>query len=187
MGFFSDTIGFLDENSSLGASGLIRAIAFIVLGASGTYLLLPHAHGHVKPARAPTWPARRMPWQASPWACSCRCSVKAGPIEVATGFFFYPMAALALIGAVLTITSKNPIHSALVVRLGGPGHVGPVPASRGAQFLAAGTVIVYAGAIIVTFLFVIMLAQMEGRATYDRIRPRAVHWPRSAASCSCSA
>jgi NADH-quinone oxidoreductase subunit J len=38
----------------------------------------------------------------------------------------------------------------------------------GAQFLAAGTVIVYAGAIIVTFLFVIMLAQMEGKAVYDR-------------------
>ena len=38
----------------------------------------------------------------------------------------------------------------------------------GAQFLAAGTVIVYAGAIIVTFLFVIMLAQMEGKALYDR-------------------
>jgi NADH-quinone oxidoreductase subunit J len=38
----------------------------------------------------------------------------------------------------------------------------------GAQFLAAGTVIVYAGAIIVTFLFVIMLAQVEGKAVYDR-------------------
>ena len=38
----------------------------------------------------------------------------------------------------------------------------------GAPFLAAGTVIVYAGAIIVTFLFVIMLAQMEGKAAYDR-------------------
>ena len=38
----------------------------------------------------------------------------------------------------------------------------------GASFLAAGTIIVYAGAIIVTFLFVIMLAQMEGKAPYDR-------------------
>jgi NADH-quinone oxidoreductase subunit J len=38
----------------------------------------------------------------------------------------------------------------------------------GAQFLAAGTVIVYAGAIIVTFLFVIMLAQSHGQAVYDR-------------------
>jgi NADH-quinone oxidoreductase subunit J len=37
-----------------------------------------------------------------------------------------------------------------------------------APFLAAGTIIVYAGAIIVTFLFVIMLAQMEGKALYDR-------------------
>ena len=40
------------------------------------------------------------------------------------------------------------------------------------QFLAAGTVIVYAGAIIVTFLFVIMLAQMEGKAAVRPRRPR---------------
>ncbi len=38
-----------------------------------------------------------------------------------------------------------------------------------AQFLGAATIVVYAGAIIVTFLFVIMLAQPEGHATYDRI------------------
>jgi len=40
---------------------------------------------------------------------------------------------------------------------------------EGAPFLAAGTLIVYAGAIIVTFLFVIMLAQSEGQAVYDRL------------------
>ena len=40
---------------------------------------------------------------------------------------------------------------------------------NGAQFLGAATIVVYAGAIIVTFLFVIMLAQPEGDATYDRI------------------
>jgi NADH-quinone oxidoreductase subunit J len=39
----------------------------------------------------------------------------------------------------------------------------------GAQFLAVATVAVYAGAILVTFLFVLMLAQPEGRATYDRV------------------
>ena len=69
--------------------------------------------------------------------------------------------------ALLTVTSRNPIYSALwfaSVVLSTAG----LFLLAGAQFLAAGTVIVYAGAIIVTFLFVIMLAQMEGKAAYDR-------------------
>jgi NADH-quinone oxidoreductase subunit J len=37
-----------------------------------------------------------------------------------------------------------------------------------APFLAAATIIVYAGAVIVTFLFVIMLAQQSGAAGYDQ-------------------
>jgi NADH-quinone oxidoreductase subunit J len=40
-----------------------------------------------------------------------------------------------------------------------------------APFLAAATIIVYAGAIIVTFMFVIMLAQQGGATAYDQ-RPR---------------
>ncbi|MFP6604257.1 MAG: NADH-quinone oxidoreductase subunit J, partial [Pirellulaceae bacterium] len=50
---------------------------------------------------------------------------------------------------------------------------------QGAQFLAIATIIVYAGAIVVTFLFVIMLAQPEGRASYDR-----VSWARSSKTAS---
>ncbi len=72
-----------------------------------------------------------------------------------------------MIGALLTVTSRNPIYSALwfaSVVLSTSG----LFLLAGAPFLAAGTVIVYAGAIIVTFLFVIMLAQMEGKALYDR-------------------
>jgi NADH-quinone oxidoreductase subunit J len=38
----------------------------------------------------------------------------------------------------------------------------------GAAFISAATVIVYAGAIIVTFLFVIMLARQSGSSVYDR-------------------
>ncbi len=67
----------------------------------------------------------------------------------------------------MTVTSRNPIYSALwfaSVVLSTAG----LFLLAGASFLAAGTVIVYAGAIIVTFLFVIMLAQMEGKALYDR-------------------
>jgi NADH-quinone oxidoreductase subunit J len=38
---------------------------------------------------------------------------------------------------------------------------------QGAAFISAATIIVYAGAIIVTFLFVIMLARQGGKAVYD--------------------
>ncbi len=40
---------------------------------------------------------------------------------------------------------------------------------QGAQFLGVATIVVYAGAILVTFLFVLMLAQPEGDAYYDRV------------------
>jgi NADH-quinone oxidoreductase subunit J len=38
----------------------------------------------------------------------------------------------------------------------------------GAEFLAVATLVVYAGAILVTFLFVLMLSQPEGHTSYDR-------------------
>ena len=40
---------------------------------------------------------------------------------------------------------------------------------NGAQFLGVATIAVYAGAIVVTFLFVLMLAQPEGHSFYDRV------------------
>jgi NADH-quinone oxidoreductase subunit J len=39
----------------------------------------------------------------------------------------------------------------------------------GAQFLGVATIVVYAGAILVMFLFVLMLAQPSGLAPYDRV------------------
>jgi NADH-quinone oxidoreductase subunit J len=39
----------------------------------------------------------------------------------------------------------------------------------GAQFLGVATIVVYAGAILVMFLFVLMLAQPAGLAPYDRV------------------
>jgi NADH-quinone oxidoreductase subunit J len=74
---------------------------------------------------------------------------------------------VAAIGAaVLMITNHNPVYAALwfaVVTLSVCG----LFLLQSAPFLAAATVIVYAGAIIVTFLFVIMLAQQSGAAIYD--------------------
>ena len=141
---------------------VVLAIVVIVLGASGTYLLLPHKHGAVKPNSAHVaggvLAALALVLFASFWRA---------PASALAGLFFYAFSFAAVGAGLLTITSKNPIYSALwfaAVVLSTSG----LFMLAGAQFLAAGTVIVYAGAIIVTFLFVIMLAQMEGRAPYDR-------------------
>ena len=70
--------------------------------------------------------------------------------------FFIPLAAMALATAVLVIVLRNPIYCALCL-------VGTFFALSGlylllqAQFIAVVQVIVYAGAIMVLFLFVIML------------------------------
>lgn len=85
--------------------------------------------------------------------------------------FFLTFAAMAIIGGVLMITDHNPVYAALwfaIVTLAVCG----LFLLNSAPFLSAATVIVYAGAIIVTFLFVIALAQQSGSAMYDR---RASH------------
>jgi NADH-quinone oxidoreductase subunit J len=141
---------------------LYLATAVVLFGAIGTYLLLPHRHGSAKPARVHAAGGGLVAlalllfaWFWTP------------PHPFLATLFFYGFSLAAVTGAVLTITTPNPIYSALwfaSVVLSTSG----LFLLAGAQFLAAGTVIVYAGAIIVTFLFVIMLAQMEGRTPYDR-------------------
>ncbi|MCS7239026.1 MAG: NADH-quinone oxidoreductase subunit J [Thermoguttaceae bacterium] len=79
---------------------------------------------------------------------------------------FYIFAALTLLAAVCAVSFRHPIYCAVwfgVMFLGTSGLL----LLAGAQFLAAATLIVYAGAILVIFLFVLMLAQPEGRAAYD--------------------
>lgn len=79
---------------------------------------------------------------------------------------FYIFSVVAVTCGVLMITNRNPVYSALWFALVTLAVCG-LFLLRSAAFLAAATVIVYAGAIIVTFLFVIMLAQQAGMATYD--------------------
>jgi len=69
---------------------------------------------------------------------------------------FFLLAALAVIGAVSLILQKHPIHSALsliVVMIALAG----LYLLLGAEFVAAVQIIVYGGAIMVLFVFVIML------------------------------
>lgn len=140
----------------------ILALLIVALGGCGTYLLLPHRHGVSRPHKL-----RRFGALAAGLGLLLFVSFWRPPGPFLAMSFFYVFAFAALAGGILTITSVNPIHSALwfaSVVLATAG----LFLYAGASFLAAGTVIVYAGAIVVTFLFVIMLAQLEGQAAYDR-------------------
>jgi NADH-quinone oxidoreductase subunit J len=65
------------------------------------------------------------------------------------------------------ITNRNPVYSALWFALVTLSVCG-LFLLQFAPFLAAATVVVYAGAIVVTFVFVIMLAQQAGATMYDQ-------------------
>jgi NADH:ubiquinone oxidoreductase subunit 6 (subunit J) len=81
---------------------------------------------------------------------------------------FWLLAALAVVSAAAVITMRSPVYSAVwfaVTLLAVSGLL----FFQGAQFLGVATMAVYAGAILVTFLFVLMLAQPEGFAFYDRL------------------
>ena len=79
---------------------------------------------------------------------------------VATPFFFYLLSGMAILGGLLVITRRNAVHSALSL-------IVTLLALAGlylmlyAPFVAGVQIIVYAGGIMVLFLFVIMLVNLE--------------------------
>ena len=79
---------------------------------------------------------------------------------VATTFFFYFLSALTVLSGVLVITRKNPVHSALALIMALLGQAG-LYLMLYAPFVAGVQVILYAGGIMVLFLFVIMLVNIE--------------------------
>lgn len=90
---------------------------------------------------------------------------------------FYYMAAASVASALLAVTRKNPVHSMLWV-LALFLHVAGIFLLLGAEFLAAVQVIVYAGAILMFYLFVVMLFDLPD----EENRPRfGNHWPVAAA------
>jgi NADH:ubiquinone oxidoreductase subunit K len=86
---------------------------------------------------------------------------------------FYYMAAASICSALLAVTRRNPVHSMLWV-LALFLHVAGIYLLLGAEFLAAVQVIVYAGAILIFYLFVVMLLDLRDEIS----RPRfGSHWP----------
>ena len=87
--------------------------------------------------------------------------------ELTDKVLFWMFAGGAIGGGVLMISGRDPVHGALWFAVATLSVCG-LFLELSAPFLAAATVIVYAGAIIVTFMFVIMLAQQGGATPYDQ-------------------
>jgi NADH-quinone oxidoreductase subunit J len=79
---------------------------------------------------------------------------------VATPFFFYLLAAIMVVGGILVITRKNAVHSALALILTLLAQAA-LYLMLYAPFVAGVQIILYAGGIMVLFLFVIMLVSIE--------------------------
>jgi len=74
---------------------------------------------------------------------------------------FIFLSAVSIISALLVIFSKNPVYSVLFLVLTFFTLAGHFAIFLGAEFLAIVNIIVYAGAIMVLFLFVIMLLNLN--------------------------
>ncbi|HET6880695.1 MAG TPA: NADH-quinone oxidoreductase subunit J [Pirellulales bacterium] len=81
---------------------------------------------------------------------------------------FFAVVVTTIVSAVGAVTMRSPVYCALWFALTLLS-TAALLLFQGAQFLGVATIVVYAGAILVTFLFVLMLAQPEGHTYYDRV------------------
>ncbi len=133
-------------------------LAAIVTGALGIWLLLPR--GNRRGQIAGTLLA----------AVSLGLLMSLLPMMGAwvSQVLFWILAIATAVAAVATISMRSPVYSAIWFGLTLLTTAG-LFLLQGAQFLGVATIVVYAGAILVTFLFVLMLAQPQGHEYYDRI------------------
>lgn len=130
----------------------------VVLGFAAIYVLLPQAR-RVKPIWGGALAAAALILGAG-------VLIRTDTLFVES-LLFYAFAGIAIVGGVMMITQKNPVHAALSFALVVLSTCG-LFLLQAAPFLMAATIIIYAGAIVVTFLFVIMLAQQEGVSNADQ-------------------
>ncbi len=86
---------------------------------------------------------------------------------------FYSLAVASVTSALLAVTRRNPVHSMLWVLVLFM-HVAGIFLLLSAEFVAAVQVIVYAGAILIFYLFVMMLLDLPGETSGPRF---GKHWP----------
>jgi NADH-quinone oxidoreductase subunit J len=87
-------------------------------------------------------------------------------------FAFYLFGAVAVVASLLVIAQRNPVHSVLLL-IGSFGALSGLYVLLDAPFVAVIQIIVYAGAIMVLFLFVVMLlnAPHEDTEFDERVHP----------------
>jgi NADH-quinone oxidoreductase subunit J len=85
-------------------------------------------------------------------------------------FFFYYLAGVIILTALLVVALRNPIYSVLSLLIMF-FHVAGLYVTLHAEFLAAVQVIVYAGAILVLYLFVVMLLNVKREDRYHAQLP----------------
>ena len=94
---------------------------------------------------------------------------------------FYVLGAVLVASAVAVITARNPVHSALFLVLAFFTSAG-IWLLLEAEFLAIVLVLVYVGAVMVLFLFVVMMLDVnlaplrEGSSATSRSGPRWRRW-----------
>ena len=93
---------------------------------------------------------------------------------------FYCMAAVALAGALLVVSVRNTVHSALALGLSLSGVAG-VFACLGADFLFAGQLLIYVGGIAILIVFVVMLL---GRTSDRHLRQVNEQWAAALLVCA---
>jgi NADH-quinone oxidoreductase subunit J len=96
-----------------------------------------------------------------------------GMKPVGTPYFFYVLSAIAVLSGIAVITRKNPVHSALALIVTLLSLAG-LYLMLYAPFVAGVQIIVYAGGIMVLFLFVIMLVNLERNLKEDQFSKQ---WP----------
>ncbi|MCZ6672213.1 MAG: NADH-quinone oxidoreductase subunit J, partial [Verrucomicrobia bacterium] len=75
-------------------------------------------------------------------------------------FLFYLFALITVLGAGSVVLSQNPVNAAMLLIVSFVG-TASLFVMLGAYFLAAVQLLVYAGAVIVLFLFIIMLLNVD--------------------------
>ncbi len=147
------------STATVSPSGLLLAGSVAALAAS-LWLLLPKASDTVA--------SRRLGFLLGAVALVGFAATGRSLGCVGEDAVFLTVAGIAVISGLATIVTRSPVYSAIWFAMTLAG-VSGVLLVLGAQFLGVATIVVYAGAILVMFLFVLMLAQPSGMAPYDRV------------------
>lgn len=150
MTFIQDLAGFMSANW--------RILIPLALAVAALTWLLPRPRGRAL--------GRGAACGAGAFVLGGAFLFRLGDSITAETILFYAFAGMAILGGVFLVTQRNPARAAIafaVVIM----NVGGLFLLQAAPFLMAATIIIYAGAIIVTFLFVLMLAQQTGFSDAD--------------------